>query len=69
MLALEGGWRIIDRLLVGDLLETAIVDHADQAFMQNIEALHRGRLWRGDQPVRIERDRLGAGIGHRVVDA
>ena len=69
MLALEGGWRIIDRLLVGDLLEAAIVDDADQAFMQDIKSLHQRPVMAGDQAVRIERDRLGAAVRHRVVDA
>ena len=36
--------------------------------MQNVEALHMRRLVARDERVGIERHRLGAGIGHLVVD-
>ncbi len=68
MLTREEGGRVLERLAVADLLEPAVVDHADQPLMQNVEALHMGRLVARDERVRIERYRLGAGIGHLVVD-
>ena len=49
MLALEDGGRVLDRVRVADLLEPAIVDHADQAFMQDVETLHMRRLVARDE--------------------
>ena len=49
MLALEDGRRVLDRLCVADLLEPAVVDDADQAFMQDVEALDLRRLVTRDE--------------------
>jgi len=56
-IALEGRRRLVDCLLVGDLLEPVVHD-TDQALMQDVVALHLRCLVTRDERVRIERDGL-----------
>ena len=53
-------------LLVGLVLQALVADHADQAFMQNVIALHLRRAVARDQRIGKQRDRVAALVRHLV---
>ncbi len=53
---------------VGELLQPLLAHHADQAFMQDVEAFDLRRAVARDQPVRIKRNRVRALVGDLVLD-
>ena len=55
-------------LLVGLGLQALVADHADQALMQNVIALHLRRAVTRDQRIGKQRDRVAALVRHLVLE-